>query len=343
VRVWSGKRRLAYGTVIGDGNRILTKWSEVAAFKGDLRVEGAGGKVLAASVVGVHEDEDIAILLTSGSPLVPVKWSREAPPLGSFLATPQPDGRPAAFGVVSVLERNLRDTDQAYLGVIGDARYSGTGVRIDDVAPDSGAAAAGLRKGNVILRVGERSISGLLELRNSLVGIEPGSKVTLLIKDGKDERDVEVLLGNRPQLPNFPGDRLRQMEGMGGPQSRVRDSFTSVIQTDMRLRPNQVGGPVVDLKGRVIGMTLARADRTRSFVIPAATVEKLLEGEAVDPSLAEVRREQDQSPAMARNGAARQAPMKPRDVARLRRHHAEMQRLMEFMSEEMNALEPQGR
>ena len=34
VRVWSGNRRLAYGTVIGDGNRILTKWSEVAAGEG---------------------------------------------------------------------------------------------------------------------------------------------------------------------------------------------------------------------------------------------------------------------------------------------------------------------
>ena len=30
VRVWSGKKRLAYGTVIGDGWQVLTKWSEVA-------------------------------------------------------------------------------------------------------------------------------------------------------------------------------------------------------------------------------------------------------------------------------------------------------------------------
>ena len=30
VRVWSGTRRLSYGTVVGDGSKILTKWSEVA-------------------------------------------------------------------------------------------------------------------------------------------------------------------------------------------------------------------------------------------------------------------------------------------------------------------------
>ena len=343
VRVWSGKRRLSYGTVIGDGNTILTKWSEVAGITGDLRVEAAGGKVLAASVSGVYQDEDLAVLKTSGLPLTPVKWSMESPNLGSFLATPQPDGRPAGFGVVSVLERNLRDTDQAYLGVIGDLNFTGPGVKIDEVAPESGASAAGLRSGNVILKIGERKISGLLELKNSLVGVAPGTKVSLLVSDDGEEKNIEVLLGNRPQLPNFPGDRLRQMERMGGPISRVRSSFTSVIQTDMRLRPNQVGGPVVDLKGRVIGVTIARADRTRSFVMPAATITSLLEKDGIDPSLAEVRGDETSAPEVVLRGAAPKAPMKPGNQARMRRHLAEMQRLMDFMNEEMDTLEQPGR
>ena len=267
----------------------------------------------------------------------------ESPNLGSFLATPQPDGRPAGFGVVSVLERNLRDTDQAYLGVIGDLNFTGPGVKIDEVAPESGASAAGLRSGNVILKVGERKISGLLELKNSLVGVAPGTKVSLLVSDDGEEKNIEVLLGNRPQLPNFPGDRLRQMERMGGPISRVRSSFTSVIQTDMRLRPNQVGGPVVDLKGRVIGVTIARADRTRSFVMPAATITSLLEKDGIDPSLAEVRGDETSAPEVVLRGAAPKAPMKPGNQARMRRHLAEMQRLMDFMNEEMDTLEQPGR
>lgn len=338
VRIWSPKRRLAYGTVIGDGNRVLTKWSEVARAGGNLRVEGAGGVVLPARISGVYEDEDLAVLETTGTPLTPVKWTADHPALGGFLAAPQPDGRPAAFGVVSVLERNLRETDQAFLGVEGAMGFAGPGVKITRVTPDSGAAAAGLRPGNVILKVGERPISGLLELKNSLVGISPGTTVALRVRVGKAEKEIEVLLGNRPELPNFPGDRLRQMERMGGAISRVGDSFTRVIQTDMRPKPNQIGGPVVNLQGEVVGITMARRDRTRSFVMPAAAVEDLLERPALDPALAQVRQDRQPSgPPVAR--AVPQGQPRPGDPRRMNRHLTEMERLMEFMREEMNGLE----
>jgi serine protease Do len=337
VRVWSGNRRVAYGTVIAQ-NRILTKWSEVATAPA-LRVEGAGGVVLAATVSGVYEEDDFAVLETTGGTLAPVRWSDHTPPLGAFLAAPQPDGRPAAFGVVSVLERNLRQTDSAFLGVVGSMDYQGPGVRVEQTSPDSGAAAAGIKPGDVILKVGERTISGLMELKNSLVGAEPGSKVTLLVQSGDKRRETEVLLGNRPDLPHFPGHRLRQMERMGGPVSQVRDSFTSVIQSDMRPRPDQIGGPVVDLQGRVIGVTLARADRTRSFIMPAATVRNMLATAPRDPALAQVRTPERQaamrSGDMVAPGAGRR---RPGGEQMLRRHLAEMQRLMDFMNEEMEKL-----
>jgi len=340
VRIWSGDRRLAYGTVIGDGRRILTKWSEVAATAGNIRVEGSGGEVLPAAVTGVYQDEDIAVLETTGTPLTPVQWSMEMPKLGSFLATPQPDGRPAGFGVVSVLERNLRDTDSAFLGVVGSMDFSGPGVRIEEILPDSGAAAAGLKPGQIILEVAGRTISGILELRNSLVGRQPGESVTVRIKDGEKPRDVEILLGNRPELPKYDGARLRQMERMGGPLSRVRDSFSRVIQSDMRLRPNQTGGPVVDMDGKVIGIAVARADRTRSFVMPAAAVAALLEQEPVDPSLAVLSDVRDeQAMRVGRMQRPRGREIGPGGEQRMRRHLSEMQQLMDFLIEEMDQLE----
>jgi len=337
VRVWSGQRRLAYGTVIAE-NRILTKWSEVASAP-NLRVENAAGTVLTATIKGVYEDDDLAVLETSGTALKPVTWSAETPRLGSFLAASQPNGRPAAFGVVSVLERNLRETDSAFLGVIGAMGFEGPGVRVEQVSPDSGAAAAGLKHGDIILKVGDRIISGLLELKNSLVGVSPGTKVTLRVRSEDKERDVDVLLGNRPDMPFFAGQRLSQMERMGGPISRVRDSFTRVIQSDMRPRPDQVGGPVVDMDGRVIGITLARADRTRSFIMPAAAVQKLLETEPRDPSLAQVRKpEQEPAVAVRRMGIPQRGAMRQNSEEAMRRHLNDMQRLMDFMREEMDSL-----
>jgi serine protease Do len=339
VRIWADKQRLAYGTVIGDGHRILTKWSEVAPGSANLRVETAGGVALAAKVAGVYEDEDLVVLATDGESLIPVQWSLENPKLGAFLAASQPDGRAAAFGVVSVLERNLRDTDQAYLGVIGVMDFAGPGVKIREVASASAAAAAGLQPGNIILQVGERPISGLLELKNALVGVNPGSKVSLLVQTNNGEKKFTVVLGNRPQLPVFPGDRLRQMERMGGPISRVRDSFTRVIQTDMRPQPDQIGGPVVDLSGRVVGITVARADRTRSFVMPAAAVASLLKKEPQDPAVAQVR-SRDELPALPVRERAAQGRRQFQEQERLRRHVSEMRRLLDYMRGEMRGLEP---
>jgi hypothetical protein len=101
----------------------------------------------------------------------------------------------------------------------------------------------------------------------------------------------------------------------------------------MRPRPDQVGGPVADLKGRVIGITVARADRTRSFVMPAAAVEKLLQSEPSDPALARVRQPDQEAELPVRRMAA------PGGGERLRQHLSEMQRLMDFMREEMENLE----
>jgi serine protease Do len=340
VRIWAGNRRLAYGTVIGDGHKILTKWSEVARAQSNLRIDTPGGAVLPVKITGVYEEDDLALLDTGSTTLTPIQWSKESPKLGAFLTATQPDGRPAAFGVVSVLERNLRDTDQAYLGVICMMDYPGPGVKIQEVAPDSGAFSSGLKAGNIILKVGERPISGPMELRNALMGTKPGSTVSLLMQTGTGEKKLAVQLGNRPLLPNFPGDRLRQMETMGGPISRVRDSFTHAIQSDMRLQPDQIGGPVVDLKGRVVGITLARADRTRSFIMPAAAIENLLLKDPQNPAAAQVRRS-DQAPALSQRRQTPRGFAPPASEEQMRRHILDMQRLMDFLAEEMDGLEPQ--
>lgn len=348
VRVWSGNRRLAYGTVVGDGRTVLTKWSEIAGADESLRIASGTGMeasdVRSVTVAGVHEEVDLAVLRFTGPALPAVKWAEEIPVLGAFLAAPQPDGRPAGSGVVSVLERNTRETDQAFLGVNGDPNFKGEGVRIAGVEEGAGAAVAGLGEGDVILMVGERKISGLLELRNALIGREPGETLSLEIQRGEVRERVDVLLGNRPRLPQFSGARLRQMEQMGGAVSRVRGPFPNVVQTDLKLSPEQVGGPVVNLRGEVVGVMLARVDRTRSFMIPAAAVKVVMAGEAVDPAVAKVGFEEAEIPArLAGGGQPPRARPQGRAMRgnedRLRRHLSDLDRLKERMREEMRDLD----
>ncbi|MEI6674164.1 MAG: PDZ domain-containing protein [Verrucomicrobiota bacterium] len=345
VRVWAGKRRLAYGTVVADGRKILTKFSEVGGAAGSLRVETGDGTVRPVTVTDVYQNEDIAVLAVPGEPLTPVKWFPEEPTLGSFLTAPQPGGQLAAFGVLSVLERSLRETDKAFLGVQGDFRFGGPGVKLQEVTPDSGAAAAGLQQGDVILRVNERPLSGMLELRSALTGLAPGTRVPMTVKRGEAQLAVDVLLGKRPDGPRLAGERLSFMELMGGPTSRVRDSFSNVIQSDMCLAPDQIGGPVVDLQGRVVGITMARADRTRSLVMPAVAVTRLLDSRPTDPAQLKVAARNLPGPRRAARAEVRPLPpgIVPADPERLRRHLEDMQRLMDRMHEEMERLEQQNR
>ena len=351
VRVWSGTHRLAYGTVVGDGTRILTKWSELLRSRGDLRVEAAGRELRAVELIGVYSDHDIALLEINGDPLPPVRWEMvDEPSLGSFLAAPQPDGRLAAFGVVAVPSRNLRQTDQAFLGVQGDPEYDGRGVRIAAIVDDSAAAKAEIREGDVIRSVDGRQVNGLFELRNSLNGVPPGAALPLVIERDGREITRNVVMGGRPELPRFPGARLQQMERMGGPISRVRDEFPSAIESDMRPLPNQIGGPVVDLQGRAIGITLARAGRTRSYVMPAAAVTDMLATDPEDPAEAS-----EQMAAAARTSDRHQGIHMPQGMPRptpsapgrgnapspdrLSRHLSDMQRLLELMWDEMDSLD----
>lgn len=342
VRVWSDSKRLAYGTVIGDGTQILTKWSEITRATAPLQIHVGEKDYRFATLSGVYPDADLAVLTVEGAALPPVSWTTTAPKLGSFLAAPQPDGTPAAYGVVSVLERNLRDTDLAFLGVIGDQEFRGPGVKISKISPDSGAATAKLEPGTVILKIGDRTISGMLELKNALVGIAPGSTVQLLVESEGTTETVPVVLGQRPNLPKMSGDRIEAMERMGGAISKVRSSFTHAIQTDMRPKPYQIGGPVVNLKGEAVGITLARADRTRSFIMPAAAVVELLKQQPQDPVRVQANAE------LAKNtlpepttGPGPKRRTIPGGAERVERHIGDMQRLMDHLQDEMDSL--QGR
>jgi S1-C subfamily serine protease len=138
------------------------------------------------------------------------------------------------------------------------------------------------------------------------------------------------------------------MERMGTNLSLVRTGFPSVIQTDMQLDRKRCGGPVVDLEGNVVGIAIARADRTRSFIIPTAHLTQLLAKAPVTPeeahAMAEEEEEQMQAAmdeAMPRppQGAPRAVPIEPGAADRLRRNLEDMSRLMEKMRAEMEGIE----
>lgn len=362
VRLWGklGRRGkptiLAYGTVVGNGTQVLTKWSEVERSIDNLQAQTGNDESFPVDVAGVFTEEDLVLLnlrdglrvagdkveaLGKESGLIPAKFFESDLTYGQFLTAPQPSGKPGAFGVVSVLERNLRETDQAHVGIMVDPEYSGAGVKIATVQPEYGAAEAGIQAGDLILAVEDRDISGIQELKNALTNKQPGDLVKMRIAAAGKERVVEVRLSNRPVFGQFSGGRLNAMERMGGEPNLVRDGFSKVVQSDMQIRKNQVGGPVVDLEGRIVGITMARADRTRTYIMGSGTLMEILKSKY--DTVAEAKTKADlkrQELASQRNAMMpRMTPgAKPKDAERMKRHLSDVERLQDRINRELDAL-----
>lgn len=78
------------------------------------------------------------------------------------------------------------------LGVMPDYVFDGTGMRIDAVIMGRTAAKSGLKDGDVVLQMGEYEIKDVYAYMDALGKIEPGSKVMVKVKRGKEEIEQEV-------------------------------------------------------------------------------------------------------------------------------------------------------
>jgi S1-C subfamily serine protease len=79
-----------------------------------------------------------------------------------------------------------------------DGRAESDGVKLGSVIAGSGAERAGLRGGDVIVRIGDQGLNRFEDLRRALADRRPGDAVTLLyLREGEEHR-ASATLGTRP-------------------------------------------------------------------------------------------------------------------------------------------------
>lgn len=268
VRVLCNGRRVALGTIVGADGLILTKASELT---GNIGCHLFDGRHLEAKIVGVSEDDDLALLKIKADQLPVISWSdADPPPVGSWLATPGLETIPLSIGVVSVAPRVVERRMPA-LGVIIEEGDHGPMVR--EVLPRSGAAKAGLKSNDVITQLDDKKIVTRNSLVQAIRGHRPGDSVQLKLLRGGQPLTADVELLDLTELAN--GETFQ--EDIGGRLSKRRTGFPLALQHDTVLQPNQCGGPLVDLDGKVVGINIARASRVASYALPAAVVKPVLE------------------------------------------------------------------
>jgi len=81
------------------------------------------------------------------------------------------------------------------IGVSVDLTYAGPGAQVKTVTPGGPSDKAGIKVGDVILKVDGRSVADATEMIVAIRAHTPGETITLTVKDGSGTRDVQVTLG----------------------------------------------------------------------------------------------------------------------------------------------------
>ena len=101
-----------------------------------------------------------------------------------------------------------------------------------------------------------------------------GEEVEIEIeRDEKSETVKAELTERQTILP--PNDSRFGLLGLA--LNKRRTGFPVVLQHDLFLRPQQCGGPLLDLDGQAVGLNIARNDRVTSYAIPGYLIPSLLD------------------------------------------------------------------
>jgi serine protease Do len=123
------------------------------------------------------------------------------------------------------------------------------GVLIADVTPGSPAARAGLRRGDVVLRIDGQEVQSTGQLRNVVAEHSPGTTLKLDLQRKGKTSTVEVKLGEQPAAVARPGQVERQglLGGLGlgelGPEQRSRYRIPAEIRKGVVVETVFPGSP----------------------------------------------------------------------------------------------------
>jgi len=92
------------------------------------------------------------------------------------------------------------------------------GILVSEVQDNSPASKAGLKQGDVIVRLNDTAMENVSELRNKVAMITPGSETTLVIVHKGQEKQIKVTIGEQPSdfgKGSISGNDQKSLEDYG--------------------------------------------------------------------------------------------------------------------------------
>jgi serine protease Do len=271
-----GRREGGYGIVVSADGCVLAKASEFNGLaKPAITIDRKKYEVV--QVKGMDTTWDVVLLKVEAEGLVPVTFAPTSDvPQGTWVvangATTR-TARRALCGIISAKPREIPLSGGAALGVV--LKADTTRLEIDGVSDNSGAKEAGLQKGDVITAIDGKTVKNVKDIAEALKDRKAGTTAKVTYRRGKEVKTAEVRLAAKSEM--FSEDMMNRNDAMSGDYSRRRSGFPRVIQHDILANSTFIGGPVLDLQGRCLGMNIARANRAETFAIPVEELREIVD------------------------------------------------------------------
>lgn len=131
---------------------------------------------------------------------------------------------------MGVLPETLKEYRKKELGIEG-------GAVVADIPSDGPAAIAGMKKDDVVVRVGDAPVRNEQELRNAMLRYAPGETVDVEYLRGKEHRTAEVRLGTPPKRAAMQQPQRAPRGGDGQEMPDIFKRFDFPDLDDLRI-PN---------------------------------------------------------------------------------------------------------